>query len=539
LLLTCFSKKPLVFQAESVAITATLRRREAERTTNVVLALGLLGLAAVSFALSRPMFEWIVAPRALALGLEVATAQLMAVAVAVVCGALCITCVGVLLRDARSLGLVHDPKHPLGASLARDETLPSTPTQRPMLTPTSATKPMMPTPPNKAPVAVSSRSVFSPATPPMRSPLGVSLTDERQLNSFLQRAGSSPMSGGGFGSPSNLSLSRPSFAYQTSYRASGAAEDAGFKESEAAKLVLQRLKIELAMHSEWPYRMRRWMSELVERCVALSDELRNRQAAVERAFRIEYAAEEKRRKLQQLQQQQKGGGGGGWGDFGGGGAWGVSAFTGGADAAWGGFGGTQATEEQMRQEAMRRAEESVHRKHELLQRYLDVTQDRSCKDYVLERLRQLAEGGTLSGYEWNGGGKFKGREWSHDSLPTDAQLLFHLFVTKLNTLLHEQARESGMDVGPTPFSNRYLLITPQTPDPKNKDVLLWLQRRSPPHLKVVVRGDVWEVAPGQNNLIHALVLYVYAVAKEERGVIEMMSLAQTAPELLKIVTERK
>lgn len=45
------------------------------------------------------------------------------------------------------------------------------------------------------------------------------------------------------------------------------------------------------------------------------------------------------------------------------------------------------------------------------------------------------------------------------------------------------------------FPSRYVLITPQQPDGKRKDVLLWLQRRNPPHLKVVVRGDVWDVVP--------------------------------------------
>ncbi len=529
-----------VFERDEVATVALLRRRDAERTTNLVLALLLLSMAVFCFLLSQPALESLLAPQAKAVGLEVQGAQRVVMAVAAVCATLFVLCVGVLMRDARAASVVRDPSHLLGATLRTDKSAPSTPVHvTTPLTPTAATKPMMPTPP-KAAMASASRAVFSPSTPPVRSPLAVSLTDERQLHSFLQRASSSPSSSV-MSSTASMSLSRPSSAYQTAYRLSGAAEDAGFKESEAAKLVLQRLRIELAMHSEWPYRMRRWMSELVERCVALADELKNRQSAVDRAFRIEYAEEEKKRKLQQQQQQQQGGGWGGFGAGlgGGGGAWGVSAFSGGADSAWGGFGGAQATEEQMRQEAMRRAEESVLRKHELLQRYLDVTQDRSCKEYVLERLRQLADGGTLSSYEWNGGGKFKGREWSHDSLPTDAQVLLHLFVTKLNTLLYQQAKESGMDVGPTPFSNRYLLITPQTPDAKNKDVLLWLQRRSPPHLKVVVRGETWDVAPGQNNLIHGLVLYIYAVAKEERGVIEMMSLAQTAPELLKIVAERK
>ncbi len=116
----------------------------------------------------------------------------------------------------------------------------------------------------------------------------------------------------------------------------------GQKESEAAKLLLQRLRIELSMHSEWPYRMRRWISsELVDKCVALADELKNRQLAVERVARVEYEREEKRMKQQQQQQQQTG-----WGAtpiIGGNGGWGVSAFSGGVGDAWGGFGGTAAT----------------------------------------------------------------------------------------------------------------------------------------------------------------------------------------------------
>ncbi len=59
--------------------------------------------------------------------------------------------------------------------------------------------------------------------------------------------------------------------YQTAYRMGGA-EDVGFRECEAAKTLLQRLGVELSMHTEWPYRMRRWLSsELV-----VSDEGRQR-----------------------------------------------------------------------------------------------------------------------------------------------------------------------------------------------------------------------------------------------------------------------
>jgi hypothetical protein len=348
--------------------------------------------------------------------------------------------------------------------------------------------------------------------------------NERQLSSFLESNNSS--------SPSNFhvnaTLSRSSYGYQTAYKVSGGSEDPTFKESEAAKVLLQKLKIEMSMHSEWPYRLRRWISsELVEKCVQLSDELKNRQNMISRTAKQEYDLLEKRRKEQSLQSGNNNN------------SWGISAFSGGADSAWGGFSGTAQSEEQARLDALKKAEETIARKHDQLQKYLDVTQDRSCKDYVLDRLRQLAAGKTLSAYEWNGGGKWRGKNWSSDSLPTDAQIILHLFVTKLNFLISHKAHESGMRVGATPFRNRYLIITPQVPDPKNKDVLIWIQRRNPVHIKVVVGKEVWEVAPGSNNLFHALVLYIYAVAKEERGVIEMVSLHQTLPDLINVVSERK
>ena len=450
------------------------------------------------------------------------------------------------MMDYFSVFVKDDPKHLLGGKLEEKSvkqeerkkgTVPVTPLTPKKMSTSTPTSAKGSTSLNSSAANLRSSFIMSP---PIRSPLSFSngIMDESKLDSFLA-ASPNNLSTASYTSSVNTSLTRPLAPYQTSYRASSALEDTGFKESEAAKALLQRLQIELSMHSEWPYRMRRWISvELVEKCVALAEELKHRQATVDRVARVEYDKAERRRKEEQQQQQQQnnswGGGGGSWG-----GSWGTTAFTGNSENAWGDFSGSQGAEQKAREEARQRAEKIVQRKHDALQLYLDVTQDRSCKDYVLDRLKQLQDGGTLSAYEWNGGGKFKGKPWSQDSLPTDAQIILHLFCTKLNLLLMSQARESGMRVGLSPFSSRYVLITPQEPDPKNKDVLLWLQRRNPPHLKVVVRGEVWEVVPGSYNLFHALVLYVYAVAKEERGVIEMMSLQQAVPDLLKVVLERK
>ena len=43
------------------------------------------------------------------------------------------------------------------------------------------------------------------------------------------------------------------------------------------------------------------------------------------------------------------------------------------------------------------------------------------QEYLVHRLRELAQGGAMSAYKWNNGGRFKGNEWT-DKLPCDAEM---------------------------------------------------------------------------------------------------------------------
>ena len=43
------------------------------------------------------------------------------------------------------------------------------------------------------------------------------------------------------------------------------------------------------------------------------------------------------------------------------------------------------------------------------------------QEYLVHRLRELAQGGAMSAYKWNSGGRFKSNEWS-DKLPCDAEM---------------------------------------------------------------------------------------------------------------------
>ena len=49
--------------------------------------------------------------------------------------------------------------------------------------------------------------------------------------------------------------------------------------------------------------------------------------------------------------------------------------------------------------------------------------------------RELSDGGAMSDFRWNSGGKFNGSEWSGDKLPTDAELVMNCLSAYLDARL--------------------------------------------------------------------------------------------------------
>lgn len=47
--------------------------------------------------------------------------------------------------------------------------------------------------------------------------------------------------------------------------------------------------------------------------------------------------------------------------------------------------------------------------------FLEITTN---QEYLEKRIRELARGGCMSEFKWNGGSNYKGKDWD-ESLPTD------------------------------------------------------------------------------------------------------------------------
>lgn len=59
--------------------------------------------------------------------------------------------------------------------------------------------------------------------------------------------------------------------------------------------------------------------------------------------------------------------------------------------------------------------------------FLEITPN---QEYLVKRIRELAKGGCMSDFKWNGGSRHNGKEWD-PSLPTDSAVGYTNFSTDI------------------------------------------------------------------------------------------------------------
>lgn len=136
---------------------------------------------------------------------------------------------------------------------------------------------------------------------------------------------------------------------------------------------------------------------------------------------------------------------------------------------------------------------------------------------------ELAQGGCLSGYRWNGGGS----DWD-EAKPTDAEIVLQLLATYLDAQLPPA-------VGRSAFSSAHLSAAP-APVPRGPGVLA-LHRVSlrPPHYVLALGDDTVEVCRGRNNLLHSLLLFIAAAARGEPPALRRLHLGRAGLNMLWII----
>ncbi|CAO3564192.1 unnamed protein product [Mortierella alpina] len=167
----------------------------------------------------------------------------------------------------------------------------------------------------------------------------------------------------------------------------------------------------------------------------------------------------------------------------------------------------------------RYGESRIVKQRMILEQYLAIPGFANRK-YVVERLRAM--GPLLThfiwdshGVTWDGGKK----SWTPD-LPTDAQIIMHLFTVYMDLAMPSHP---SMTLDRFPFSYKYYVPMEAKPDPSTA-LQIKQTLKNPPNYNLVVDGSMWEVVPKRLNVWYTLVLFIYMVMKESGGYIGQLNI---------------
>ncbi|KAH6587589.1 hypothetical protein BASA50_011194 [Batrachochytrium salamandrivorans] len=184
----------------------------------------------------------------------------------------------------------------------------------------------------------------------------------------------------------------------------------------------------------------------------------------------------------------------------------------------------------LQQLADRLSGEPVVQERITLEGYLAVGKF-SCREYILDRIKNLATGSCVAQYQWDGGQNWHNRVWNHDNFPSDAEIIMHLFCKYLDEKLRilEPHKHQG-------FSEKYFL--PAGAKPSAISIyMIREQSKWPAHYQLVVENIIWDIYPNRNNLFHTLAMFIYCVKVISSGYIGLLYIGGVATQLLDVVAQ--
>nr|XP_054751757.1 transmembrane protein 209-like [Lytechinus pictus] len=159
--------------------------------------------------------------------------------------------------------------------------------------------------------------------------------------------------------------------------------------------------------------------------------------------------------------------------------------------------------------------------------YLDIS---SNQEYIIQRYRDLARGGYICEFRWDQGGEYKGRKWQKD-LPTDCVLVLHALCTYLDSCLPPHPKHPDGKI----FTDQYFMKMPDKPDLKKENLLLFQSKINPPHYKVILGDDTWDLPKGRNNLFQAILLFLHHIKTKENGMLGRVNLGLSGVNILWVI----
>ncbi|RKP20027.1 hypothetical protein ROZALSC1DRAFT_28440, partial [Rozella allomycis CSF55] len=154
-----------------------------------------------------------------------------------------------------------------------------------------------------------------------------------------------------------------------------------------------------------------------------------------------------------------------------------------------------------------------------IEQFLSFASNKTHREYILQRIRDLEAGSVLANFKWNEGGYFNGQPYS-PAFPTDAELLMSLFCVFLDYMLTENDDQLNTKRA-HPFTSKYFVeVSGGKIARLNEYIQIRQVKKSPPQYHLVINNVIYEIENGRNNLMLTIACFVEYVKQEYFGFIE-------------------
>ncbi|XP_030385426.1 transmembrane protein 209 [Scaptodrosophila lebanonensis] len=164
----------------------------------------------------------------------------------------------------------------------------------------------------------------------------------------------------------------------------------------------------------------------------------------------------------------------------------------------------------------------------------------SNQEYLVQRIKELAQGSCIAAYRWNSGNAHNGQEWG-EHLPTDAAILFHLFCVYLDSQLMPLPQGDGR-----PFYSRYVL----TRDEKRltKDIVNAVHNKAHcailctgnylnPKFNFISEKELHNCAYDRNNLFYVIIQFLIYMRTQQDSALEGVNLGKCGINIMCVIED--
>lgn len=156
--------------------------------------------------------------------------------------------------------------------------------------------------------------------------------------------------------------------------------------------------------------------------------------------------------------------------------------------------------------------------------FLDISSNQS---YVVGRLSELSKL-CMSDYKWSSGGNYQSKSWN-ELLPTDCDIIFHLFCAYMNTLFPCNA----LNLDNLYFTKTFTegIVTSSRSTERN-DLRIHKYSSSPSSFRIIFKGEEVEIEKGQYNLLDTIAAFLYIIKVKLDGRLSMVNMSYVCPLLM-------